>query len=289
MSGDIEVTAVFGFLAVLRNVCLRFPDHTPIVLWDSSPSWRVDIYPDYKANRKDNPTVAAATKALRPQRPIIKDLLKNLGVRQYTADRYEADDLAADLSKRMSSRGGKVVLVTRDADWQQLINEHVIWYDHKNDKIIHDKNFQEETGYKTPSHFVHGKSIHGDTSDNIPGVGGLGEGAARLILSKYDSLTDLFAAWLDHLRDIKIGTPWSRYKTKIATALNNPETLKKYALNLKLMDLGRDYSDVVYQTDSRYDKALVKGQFAKLGFHSLLSKYDKWLEPLQRGLVGYEN
>lgn len=285
-AGDIEVTAVFGFLGSLRNVLNRFPDSVPMVLWDSSPSWRVDIYPDYKGNRKLNPALVKVTEALRPQRPIIKDILSKLGIRQYTIDKHEADDLAADLSRKYSAAGGQVVLVSKDADWQQLVNERTVWYDHKNDKIINLSNFKDETGYSDPSHFVAGKAIHGDGSDNIPGVGGLGEGAARLILSEYNDLREMATAWPVKQATIGKGDPWSRYKSKINTALEREGMWDQYDLNKELMNLkDRDYGKLVYQTDSRYDQAAVKQKFGELGFHSILIKYDKWVEPIERGAV----
>lgn len=285
-AGDLETTAIFGFLGSLRNVMLRFPDHTPIVLWDSSPSWRVDIYPDYKGNRKENPALVAVTAALRPQRPIMKELLRDMGVRQYTVNKHEADDLAADLSRKVSAKGGNVVLVTRDGDWQQLVNQRTVWYDHKNDKVINLNNFKDETGYLDPERFVHGKAIHGDASDNIPGVGGLGDGAAKAILAEFPSLNHLAAAWNVFEGTLAKGSHFSRYyKKPVQKALDDPKLWEKYHLNLTLMNLkDREYS-IQYQHDSRYNESLVKQQLGKLGFHSILAKYDRWIEPIKKGTV----
>lgn len=285
-TGDLEVTAVFGLLGSLRNVMERFPGAVPIVLWDSSPNWRMDIYPDYKGNRKLNPALVKVTEALRPQRPIIKDLLRDLGIRQYTVDRHEADDLAADLSRKYSAAGGKVVLVTRDGDWQQLVNERTVWYDHKNNKIINHENFADETGYASPIRFVHGKAIHGDTSDNIPGVGGLGEGAATLILKEFPDLRTLAGAWPVFATTIGKGHAWSRYRKKIQAAFDRPGMWDQYDLNLKLMNLlEKQYDPIEYRHDSAYNADAVKLQFGKLGFHSILRKYDTWIEPLKTGMV----
>lgn len=286
-AGDLEVTAIFGFMGSLRNVMLRFPGATPIVLWDSTPNWRVDVYPEYKGNRKLNPALAAVTAALRPQRPILKDLLRDLGIRQFAVDRHEADDLAADLARKYSAKGGQVVLVTRDGDWQQLVNQETVWYDHKNDKVINLANFKDETGYLDPIRFVHGKAIHGDVSDNIPGVGGLGEGAATLILSEFPSLTDLAAAWPVFEKTIVKGHAWSRYKKKIQAAFDRSDKMwDQYNLNLKLMNLlERDYGRIEYRHESRYSEDAVKRTFAKLGFHSILHKYDQWVEPIKKGAV----
>lgn len=285
-AGTQETTAIYGFLGSLRNVVERFPGSTPIVLWDASPSWRMGIYADYKGNRDKNPQLVKVKEALRSQRPLVKDILQKMGVRQFAIPNQEADDLAADLSRSLTARGGEVVLVTRDGDWQQLIKENVCWYDHKNDKIIDHKNFHEETGYLDTQRFVQAKSIHGDTSDNIPGVGGLGEGAAKIILNEFKTLQDLAAAWPVFVKTIGKGHPWSRYRKKIQTALDDPKLWEKFDLNLRLMDLGSvSYTKEQYRNLSRYDEAALKLAMGKLGFHSILHKYDRWLEPLKQGLV----
>lgn len=284
-AAGVETTAIFGFLNTLRETQSRFPDATPIVLWDSSPSWRVGIYPEYKGNRKVNPTLIAATEALRPQRPIMKDLLNKMGIRQYEHTGLEADDLAAILARKYSNAGGEVILITRDGDWQQLVNDKVSWYDHKTEKTITLTNFQTETGYLDPARFVHGKAIHGDTSDNIPGVGGLGEGAAALILSEFASLSDLAAAWPVFSTTLK-GTPWAKYRGKIQAAFDRVGMWERYDLNLRLMNLRtHQYDEVPFKYTGRYDEEAVRLQFARLGFHSILGKYERWLEPLKKGMV----
>lgn len=280
-AGDVEVTAVFGVLGMLRNALLRFPGATPIMLWDSSPSWRADIYPEYKGNRKSNAQVMAITMALRPQRPILKDALRDLGVRQYTVYKHEADDLAADLSRKLSDKGAEVILMTRDGDWQQLVNDKVVWYDYKKEFILTPQNFEEHTGFKTPQHFVQGKIIMGDAGDNVKGLGGLGEGAAKIIMQDFESFDDLVNRWPDFEADIEKGSNWSRYyKSPVNRALADPEIWTKHDLNVQLMDLvNRQYPGIQYQTDSKYNEAVVKDNFGRLGFHSILRKYDPWIEP----------
>lgn len=280
-AGDVEVTAVFGALGMVRNAMLRFPGAVPIVLWDSSPSWRVDIYPEYKGNRKENKQVMLITMALRPQRPLFKEVLRDLGVRQYTVHKHEADDLAADLSRKLVAKGAEVILVTRDGDWQQLVNDHCVWYDHKKDFVLDLNNFEEHTGFKTPQHFVQGKIIMGDAGDNVKGLGGLGEGAAKRIMQEFESFKDLQAKWDAYEPLIEKGSDWSRYtKSPVVKALADPDIETKHALNVQLMDLvNRQYPGIEYQTDSQYNEDAVKQLFGKLGFHSILRKYEPWVQP----------
>lgn len=281
-AGEQEVTAVFGFLGSLRNVMERFPGSHPTVLWDGSPSWRQGVYPDYKANRDKNPKLVATKEALRNQRPLIKDILKVMGVRQYTVLGQEADDLAGFLSRVLVERGDDVVLVTRDGDWQQLVRPGVIWYDHKKDKQITHLNFEAETGYTSPAAFLHGKAIQGDAGDNIPGVGGLGEGAAALIMRHFDSLEACYRVWGAY--GPSTGPDWRMYRTKITKAFGDPKILDRYKNNLMLMEL-RDRPVVPLKNESRHDEAQLKAAFAALGFHSLLRKYDSWMRPIQCGLI----
>lgn len=282
-AGDTEVTSVFGVLGKIRDLMCRFPNATPIVLWDSSPSFRADIYPEYKANRKENKQVAAITMALRPQRPILKEVLNHLGVRQYTGHKYEADDLAADLARRLSAAGHFVTLVTRDGDWQQLVDERVTWFDHKTEVSLTLDNFHEVTGYHTPAHFTEGKIIQGDSGDNVPGVGGLGEGSAAMIMRDFKSLEDLYDKWAEFEPTIAKNTEWSRNKFRVVKAFADPDLWRKYGLNRALMDLvSRDYSGIQYQTDAEYNEQAVKGKFAALGFHSILRKWEPWIEPFLR-------
>ena len=278
-AGEQEVTAIFGFLGSLRNVMERWPGSIPVVLWDASPSWRYDLYPDYKGNRDKNPSLVAVKNALQSQRPIIKDILDLMGVRQLAIPRQEADDLAAHLSRVLP---GQIVLVTRDGDWQQLVRDRVCWYDHRNDKVINVDNFQEVTGYADTDRFIEAKCIHGDGSDNIPGVGGLGEKAAALILGEFKSMQELAAAWPVFSATIGKGHPWSRYRKKIEAALDDPKMWDRLALNRRLMDLGdADYTREDYRKISRpgaYNEAELKRMMGKLGFHSILRRYDAWIE-----------
>lgn len=285
-AGGMEVTAVFGFLGSLRNVMERWPNSVPIVLWDDSPSWRMAEYPDYKGNRDKNPQLVKVKEALRPQRPAVKEILNAMGVRQYSLPNQEADDLAGHLSRELPKAGHSVVLVTRDGDWQQLVQKDVIWYDHKNDKVIDHENFEESTGYKDPERFLQGKAIQGDTSDNIPGVGGLGEGSALLILTHYATFKECWDAWEKFEPSIQKNTPWSRYKGKINKAYADPETMVRFGRNLALMDLARkSYPAGSFKTAAKYNETVLKGLFSKLGFHSILRRYDPWMKPLLRGIV----
>jgi len=285
-AGGQQVTAVFRFLGSLRNVMERFPGSIPIVLWDGSPSWRHEVYPEYKANRDKNATVVKAKEDLREQRPIVKEILTAMGVRQYRVQGEEADDLAGYLSREMGQRGADVVLVTRDGDWLQLVDNTIHWYDHKNNKVVHNGNFKDHTGYETPDKFAEGKFIQGDAGDNVPGVGGLGEGAAALICRDFDSLPHLVLEWDRFKPTIAKGSDWARYKTIIGRALEDPEILKRYDRNVTLMYLrNRTVSKEKLVSQSRYNEAELKRLFASVGFHSILRKYEAWMAPIRKGIV----
>lgn len=176
------VQALFGFIKTLKRLKERFVGYTPIVLWDGH-SWRYDIYPDYKGNRKD-PKTELMKIEYKKQYPAINKMLQLLGVMQVTVGNYEADDLAYIYAEKMLKHG-KVVLVSGDKDWLQIVQPNVVWYDPIRDRSCATLDFDSFTGCENPRAFVDKKCLIGDSSDNIKGVGGIGEVKALALLKEY--------------------------------------------------------------------------------------------------------
>jgi 5'-3' exonuclease len=138
--GTTEVTAIYNFIRMLRPLIATYPTATPVVLWDGA-SWRHMKFPDYKQNRKKDDTAAAvkqreAYESAMKQLPAIKKALELMGIAQVKATNMEADDLAAILGDRYVSQGAKVVLVSGDKDWIQLVGPSMIWFDPIKDRKI---------------------------------------------------------------------------------------------------------------------------------------------------------
>lgn len=188
--GAAEVQAIFGFLKSMRAMHDRFHDIVPIVLWDGRAQWRYDLYPGYKGKRQEDrekdPKKMKDKENYEKQVPIIKKALSSLGVRQMMHPEREADDLPGILINKMPDK--KIVLVTGDQDWLQLIGPNVTWFDPIRDYTVTPANLLEFSGYLTPRAFLQGKALQGDTSDSISPVGGIGEKGARELLARFGSV-----------------------------------------------------------------------------------------------------
>jgi 5'-3' exonuclease len=242
--GDFQVQAIFGFLKSLRALMGIMPAETElIVLWDGKAQFRCDIYPDYKLNREAlDPKDQAHKDAFKRQTPFIEKALELLGVTQVRSPFKEADDLASHWVKTWAAnpeltRRQKIILVSGDKDWLQLVQPGVEWFDPIRDRWCRTDKFLDFTGYHTPSAFVHGKALQGDNSDNVTGIPGIGEGTARIFMAKWLDVNRFFKAVDDGSY-----TPAER-KSKTAKSLHPeqllacPEGRATFQRNLRLMDL----------------------------------------------------
>lgn len=232
--GDMQVQAVFGFLRSLHGLLEHTPGRVqPIVLWDGRAQWRLDLFPAYKGNRKPLDAKQKAKKeAFKRQSPFIEKALQLLGVRQIRSPLLEADDLAGRLAPRLVQLGRQVTLVSGDRDWLQLVGESVTWLDPIRERKVDPDNFFEFTGFFTPEAFVQGKALQGDSSDNVPGVGGIGEKGAREFLAKWGSVEQFFQQY-------DAGAIPDKELKKAHHNLASPEGRAAFERNLRLMDLRR--------------------------------------------------
>lgn len=195
-ANGIQTQAIFGFVKTVRNLRVEFPDWKLMVLWDGRAQWRYDLFPEYKANRNDDPKKVADKEAYQAQVPYIKRALSSLGVRQLTAAKHEADDMAGLLVGQLTTKNAGlskpehlIKLVTGDRDWIQLVRPGVEWQDHRDkSRKVTMASLLDETGYTTPYAFLEGKALQGDSSDGIPGVGGIGEKGAPEFLAEFGSV-----------------------------------------------------------------------------------------------------
>ena len=242
-----QVQAIYGFLRSLRAMLQAAdPGTEALVLWDGKAQWRLDIYPEYKGNRAQrDPEQEARHQAFKKQTPIIEKALQLLGVKQARSPLLEADDLANHIVRSIVSRNAtrpaaerqRVKLVSGDQDWLQLVREEVSWWDPIRDRTVTTANFLDFTGYFTPAEFVQGKALLGDTSDNIPGIPGIGEKTASAFLAEHRDVHQ----WLEGCRSGAI-SPATR-KSKKAASLHPEQILASeegraiFARNLLLMDM----------------------------------------------------
>ncbi|MDR1691302.1 MAG: hypothetical protein LBR35_00465, partial [Rickettsiales bacterium] len=185
------VNAVAGFGSMIANLftsqkIIENNDKVLIVCDCGRETFRMEIYPQYKATRKDVPP------ELPPQFDIIKELTKKLGISTIEIQGFEADDLIASYARQVSRNGQKVVIVSSDKDLMQLIDDNIKMYDPVKNKHYDVEDVKEKFGV-LPSQVVDYQAIAGDSSDNIPGILGLGPKAASELVNQYGNLENILA------------------------------------------------------------------------------------------------
>lgn len=188
----ISTGGVFGFATMALEVIRRLKPDYVAVAWDKPKTnirKRLALYPEYKAGRKPAPA------DFYEQVPILHELLNAFGWPLYELDDYEADDIMGTLAVQASKNGIETLLITSDMDMLQLINEHVHVYALKtglsNIELYSPKSFEAKYGIKV-NQFLDLKSLKGDSSDNIPGVPGIGEKGALELLKQYKTLDGVY-------------------------------------------------------------------------------------------------
>ncbi len=183
---------VLGFATMALEVIRKLKPDYVCVAWDKSGTnirKRLELYPAYKAGRKPAPP------DFKEQIPVLRDLLETFGWPLYELDDYEADDIMGTLAVQAKEQGIDTALVTSDLDLLQVINGNVHVYALKkglsNIDLFHPESFKEKYGIDVHQ-FLDLKSIKGDSSDNIPGVPGIGEKGAVELLQKYQTLDNVY-------------------------------------------------------------------------------------------------
>lgn len=182
-SGGMATNAIFGFTRMLLNLVQEnHPDYLAVVL--DSPrdeTFRREIYPPYKAHRDDMPA------DLVPQLPYIRKILQALNIPALEATGFEADDVIATLARRYAAEGVQVTVVTGDKDLLQIVDDSISLLDTMKDQRCGHQEVLDRFGVP-PELVPDVLGLAGDTSDNIPGVPGIGEKTATELIRRFGSL-----------------------------------------------------------------------------------------------------
>jgi DNA polymerase I len=160
------------------------PTHFAVIFDSARKNFRNDIYSEYKANRTEAP------EDLAPQFEYIRKSVKAFNLPSIELLNYEADDLIATYAKIIVKSGARVTVISSDKDLMQLVSENVRMYDPMKNKVIGEKEVLEKFGVK-PKQVIDVQSLAGDSSDNIPGVPGIGIKTASELINKYKNLDNL--------------------------------------------------------------------------------------------------
>ena len=191
-SDGLPTGAVSGFTSMLFKLLedaraddsKEKPTHFAVIFDSARKNFRNEIYKDYKANRTDAP------EDLVPQFEYIRKSVKAFNLPSIELLNYEADDLIATYAKQITKLGAKVTVISSDKDLMQLVSKDVRLYDPMKNKVIGEKEVAEKFGVK-PNQVIDVQSLAGDSSDNIPGVPGIGIKTAAELINKYKDLDNL--------------------------------------------------------------------------------------------------
>ncbi|MDH4203546.1 MAG: DNA polymerase I [Phycisphaerae bacterium] len=185
--------AVFVFTTAMLGLIDRTkPDMLVVTMDSKASSFRVDMYPEYKAHRPPMP------EDMPGQIVRIEQILEAMNIPMLRVDGWEADDLIGTLAREATEKGIDAYICSKDKDMLQLLNEHVVAYDIKKDEIIDPEKLKENMGL-SPAQFIDVLALQGDAADNIPGVPDVGPKTAMDWIKKYGSLDELYA----HADEIK--------------------------------------------------------------------------------------
>ncbi|HIJ58471.1 MAG TPA: DNA polymerase I, partial [Deltaproteobacteria bacterium] len=192
-SKGFPTNAILGFTKmVMKLLADKEPRYLAIVFDAKGPTFRHEIYEDYKANRPPMPEDMAV------QLPVLKEVVKNLGLKMFELGGYEADDIIGTWARICEGKGYDVVMVTGDKDFRQVITPDVAMWDTMKDKVTDYSTLKETYGLE-PEKFIDIMGLSGDTSDNIPGVPGVGEKTAISLIQEFGSFEDVF----DRVEEVK--------------------------------------------------------------------------------------
>jgi DNA polymerase I len=182
----LPVNAIYGFLSMLIKLLKDEKPEYLLFCYDrKEPSFRKDMYNEYKANRSEMP------EELGPQIPYIQKFAELLGISSASIAPYEADDIIGTVTKLAKSKGFEVIIVSGDKDFGQLIEDGVVLYDTMKEIRYNTQGVKDKWGIM-PSQVVDYLAIVGDSSDNVPGVAGVGPKGAIKLLEEYGTLENIY-------------------------------------------------------------------------------------------------
>jgi DNA polymerase-1 len=259
-SGGLHTNAVYGFTTMLLKLMEEEqPSHFLVAFDAGKVTFRHKDYQEYKGGRAKTPP------ELSEQFPLMKELLEAFRIAQFELPGYEADDIIGTLTRMADEEGMEVLVVTGDKDMLQLASEHVtIALTRKgiSEVELYDPARIREKYGLDPRQIIDLKGLMGDSSDNIPGIPGVGEKTALKLLHEYGSVEEVLA----HAGEMK-----GKMKEKIGEHAESARMSKALATIFREVPLELGWDELKYDG---FDGQAVASMFRKLEFKSLLEKID---------------
>ena len=263
---NLENNAVFGFCMFLKKLIdSENPEYIVVALDSKEPSFRKELYPEYKANRQSPP------EQLVRQIPLIKRAIEAFGIAMIEIPGFEADDIMGTLAFRAAERGYQSILVTGDKDLLQLVRgDEIVFHDPgRNISFLNEKDVPAHFGCRADQ-IVDLLSIWGDSSDNIPGIPGVGEKGAKVLLETYGNTETIYAN-LDKITR-------KAYREGFEKARDHMPLLKKLVTICTDLDITFDEAQFTYSPDMSPG---LLSFFQEMGFHSLAEQVNVKLDILK--------
>ena len=263
-SEGLHTNAVYGFLNIMLKILEEEKaDHAAVAFDLKEPTFRHEMYDAYKGTRKPMP------QELHEQVPVMKDVLKAMGIPIMTLKGFEADDILGTVAKRCQAQGIQVSVVSGDRDLLQLADEHIkIRIPRTSRGVTEIKDYFPEDVLQeyqvTPEEFIDVKALMGDASDNIPGVPSIGEKTATSIIAQYKSIENAYA----HLEEIKP----PRAKKALEEHYDMAQMSRKLAAICTDCPVEFNYKDA--RIEDLYTPEAYQ-YMKRLEFKSILARFDK--------------
>lgn len=255
----------YGFVNTITNLSKVFKSKNIICVWDSPPYWRHQIYKDYKGNRKPKEDVFKAAMIL------CKQMLKDIGVCQLAVDGFEADDLAGIYSHLLNKKGHKVIIVTEDKDYYQLLRKGVKIFRPNANEIMTVKKFKKEYPGLKPIDIVLMKAITGCTSDHVKGIKGIGDKTVMKFIAEYNTLKKM----LKNQEEIE--------KIRGCSKLFSEDNIERIKFNRVLVKIPNSDKDI----ESHIEKGHISKKRIKKLFEKIMKKREIKRKKLSKTMGKY--
>ena len=282
-----HTNAVLGFLNILfRTIDEEKPDYIAVAFDENAPTFRHKLYKEYKGQRKPMPS------ELKEQVPYVKEILAAMGIKTFSKEGFEADDILGSLANKLANKKLEAVILSGDKDMLQLatcdIKIRLAKTVKSNSEIYpyYAKDVEKEYNM-TPTEFIDLKAIMGDTSDNIPGVKGVGKITANDLITKYKSIDNIYAH-IDEIKKPSVVKAFTEGKEDV-------KLYKKLVTIVKDIDLDANIDDLkivdLFNPDSFkvIEKYELKSLYKKFGKSKTTGKSKKTEDTLLDGFVDLDN
>jgi len=260
-SKGLPTNAIFGFTKMLIKLLDdKSPDYVAVVFDAKGPTFRHEIFKDYKATRPPMPEDMAV------QIPYIREVVAGLNVKFLEKEGYEADDIIGTIAMLAKNQGLNVVIVSGDKDFRQTLSENTTMWDPMSEKLIDYDTIKQDYGIE-PEQIIEVMALSGDSADNIPGIPGVGEKTAINLIQEFHSIENLFE---------------NTDKVTKASVKNKLEQFKEQGLlSKKLVTINNAVPIDVRIDDMRLGppkKDSLAEIFRELEFKSLIAKFSEHAE-----------